>query len=324
MKRFNGAALEGLLTRLNLPDDVPIEAKMVTRAIKSAQSQVEQQNFEIRKNVLKYDEVMNKQRVVIYDERRRILEGEDLQGQAHDMLVDVVTAYVNGATAEGYVEDWDLEQLWGALKTLYPVGIDWHALVHTDAVGEAGELTRDELREMLIADAEKAYATREAEIDAVAGPGAMRQLERNVLLNVLDRKWREHLYEMDYLKEGIGLRAMAQRDPLVEYQREGYDMFMGMLEGLKEESVGFLFNVQVEAAPQAPAVAPQATPEGLRTRGIEESNDRPLTYVGPSEDGKAEVQQHDAAAPLVAKVSRKERRETARQDGKERKLLRRR
>ena len=324
MKRFNGAALEGLLTRLNLPDDVPIEAKMVTRAIKSAQSQVEQQNFEIRKNVLKYDEVMNKQRVVIYDERRRILEGEDLQGQAHDMLVDVVTAYVNGATAEGYVEDWDLEQLWGALKTLYPVGIDWHALVHTDAVGEAGELTRDELREMLIADAEKAYATREAEIDAVAGPGAMRQLERNVLLNVLDRKWREHLYEMDYLKEGIGLRAMAQRDPLVEYQREGYDMFMGMLEGLKEESVGFLFNVQVEAAPQAPAVAPQATPEGLRTRGIEESNDRPLTYVGPSEDGKAEVQQHDAAAPRVAKVSRKERRETARQDGKERKLLRRR
>ena len=324
MKRFNGAALEGLLTRLNLPDDVPIEAKMVTRAIKSAQSQVEQQNFEIRKNVLKYDEVMNKQRVVIYDERRRILEGEDLQGQAHDMLVDVVTAYVNGATAEGYVEDWDLEQLWGALKTLYPVGIDWHALVHTDAVGEAGELTRDELREMLIADAEKAYATREAEIDAVAGPGAMRQLERTVLLNVLDRKWREHLYEMDYLKEGIGLRAMAQRDPLVEYQREGYDMFMGMLEGLKEESVGFLFNVQVEAAPQAPAVAPQATPEGLRTRGIEESNDRPLTYVGPSEDGKAEVQQHDAAAPLVAKVSRKERRETARQDGKERKLLRRR
>ena len=324
MKRFNGAALEGLLTRLNLPDDVPIEAKMVTRAIKSAQAQVEQQNFEIRKNVLKYDEVMNKQRVVIYAERRRILEGEDMEGQAHDMLVDVVTAYVNGATAEGYVEDWDLEQLWGALKTLYPVGIDWHNLVHTDAVGEAGELTREELLAMLIEDAEKAYATREAEIDAIAGPGAMRQLERNVLLIVLDRKWREHLYEMDYLKEGIGLRAMAQRDPLVEYQREGYDMFMGMLEGLKEESVGFLFNVQVEAAPQAPAVAPQATPEGLRTKGIDDAEDRPLTYVGPSEDGKPEVQQHDAAAARPAKIGRKERREAARQDGKERKLLRRR
>ena len=235
MRRFNGATLESLLTRLNLPDDVPIEAKMVNRAIKSAQTQVEQQNFEIRKNVLKYDEVMNKQRVVIYEERRRILKGEDLDQQAHDMLIDVVTAYVNGATAEGYAEDWDFDALWSALRTLYPVGIDHRDLIDSEAVGEAGELSRDELLKLLIADAEKAYATREAEIAALAGPDAMRQLERNVLLNVLDRKWREHLYEMDYLKEGIGLRAMAQRDPLVEYQREGYDMFIGMLEGLKEE-----------------------------------------------------------------------------------------
>lgn len=126
--------------------------------------------------MLKYDEVMNKQRVVIYDERRRILEGEDMEGQAHDMLVAVVTAYVNGATAEGYSEDWDLEELWGALKLLYPVGVDWHSLVHTDAVGEAGDLTREELLEVLIDDAEKAYAKREADIDAIAGPGAMRQL----------------------------------------------------------------------------------------------------------------------------------------------------
>ncbi len=114
----------------------------------------------------------------------------------------------------------------------------------------------------MVEDAERAYAEREKQLEEIAGEGAMRQLERNVLLNVLDRKWREHLYEMDYLKEGIGLRAMAQRDPLVEYQREGYDMFIGMLEGLKEESVGFLFNVAVEAAP-APAVAPVAAPEGL-------------------------------------------------------------
>ena len=161
MRRFNGATLESLLTRLNLPDDVPIEAKMVTRAIKSAQTQVEQQNFEIRKNVLKYDEVMNQQRKVIYDERRRILEGENLQQQAHDMLVDVVTAYVDGATAEGYSEDWDLEKLWTALKTLYPVGIDHHDLIDSDAVGEPGELTREELLDALIADAEQAYADRE-------------------------------------------------------------------------------------------------------------------------------------------------------------------
>ena len=325
MRRFNGATLEALLTRLNLPDDVPIEAKMVTRAIKSAQTQVEQQNFEIRKNVLKYDEVMNQQRKVIYEERRLILEGEDLKSQAHDMLVDVVTAYVDGATAEGYSEDWDLEQLWGALKTLYPVGVDYHDLVDTDAVGEAGELTREELLDILVSDADQAYAKREADIEAIAGPEAMRQLERNVLLNVLDRKWREHLYEMDYLKEGIGLRAMAQRDPLVEYQREGYDMFTAMLDGVKEESVGFLFNVQVEAAPQAPTVSAQPMPEGLRAKGIDDGGDRPLTYVGPSEDGDAEVQRHDAPEPVAAgKVGRKERREAARQQSKERKLLRRR
>jgi preprotein translocase subunit SecA len=325
MRRFNGATLEALLTRLNLPDDVPIEAKMVTRAIKSAQTQVEQQNFEIRKNVLKYDEVMNQQRKVIYEERRRILHGEDLEGQAHQMLVDVITAYVNGATAEGYAEDWDLEQLWGALRTLYPVGVDHKDLIDSEAVGEAGELTREELLDILVADAEKAYAKREADIEAIAGPEAMRQLERNVLLNVLDRKWREHLYEMDYLKEGIGLRAMAQRDPLVEYQREGYDMFTGMLDALKEESVGFLFNVQVEAAPQAPTVSAQPMPEGLRARGIQEAEDRPLTYVGPSEDGDAEVQRREApVATTAGKSTRKERREAARAENKERRLLRRR
>ncbi|ART71519.1 preprotein translocase subunit SecA [Mycobacterium dioxanotrophicus] len=353
MRRFNGATLESLLTRLNLPDDVPIEAKMVTRAIKSAQTQVEQQNFEVRKNVLKYDEVMNQQRKVIYEERRMILEGENLQKQAHDMLVDVITAYVDGATAEGYAEDWDLETLWTALKTLYPVGIDHHDLVDSSAVGEAGELTRDELRDTLIKDAERAYAEREKELEAIAGEGAMRQLERNVLLNVIDRKWREHLYEMDYLKEGIGLRAMAQRDPLVEYQREGYDMFVGMLDALKEESVGFLFNVQVEAAPAPPsaAVAPVAAPQGLaefaaaaaakasessepaaepaavatkerpaalRAKGIEDSAP-PLTYSGPSEDGSVEVQRSGNgggrhAAPTGG--SRRERREAARRQAK--------
>src|SRR5262249_45870270 len=124
----------------------------------------------------------------------------------------------------------------------------------SDAIGEPGELTREELLDALIKDAERAYAVREAELEELAGEGAMRQLERNVLLSVIDRKWREHLYEMDYLKEGIGLRAMAQRDPLVESQREGFDMFTGMLDGLKEESVGFLFNVPVEAVP-APQVS---------------------------------------------------------------------
>ena len=320
MRRFNGAALETLLTRLNLPDDVPIEAKMVTRAIKSAQTQVEQQNFEIRKNVLKYDEVMNKQRLVIYDERRRILEGENLREQVHEMLTDVVTAYVNGATAEGYVEDWDLEQLWGALKTLYPVEVDYHDLVDSEAVGEPGELSREELLELLVADAQNAYAKREAEVEELAGPEAMRQLERNVLLNVLDRKWREHLYEMDYLKEGIGLRAMAQRDPLVEYQREGYDMFIAMLDALKEESIGFLFNVTVEPVAQ-PTVAPVAAPAGLAGLGGEQP--RQMTYVGPDEEGNAEIKQSGGAPPGADGSTRRERREAKRARNKERKAVRR-
>ncbi|OBG36504.1 preprotein translocase subunit SecA [Mycobacterium sp. E3198] len=348
MRRFNGAALEAMLNRLNLPDDVPIENKMVTRAIKSAQTQVEQQNFEVRKNVLKYDEVMNQQRKVIYAERRRILEGENLKEQALDMVRDVVTAYVNGATAEGYAEDWDLEALWSALGTLYPVGIDHQSLTHRDADSDRDDLTREELLGALIEDAERAYGVREAELEGIAGEGAMRQLERNVLLNVIDRKWREHLYEMDYLKEGIGLRAMAQRDPLVEYQREGYDMFMAMLDGMKEESVGFLFNVTVEAVP-TPQVAPQATPEGLaelgtaaggqpdgeaeapaapreeapstlRAKGID--NDAPaLTYSGPAEDGSAQVQRNGGGAQktpagVPAGASRRERREAARRQGR--------
>ncbi|MGB8501127.1 MAG: preprotein translocase subunit SecA, partial [Mycobacterium sp.] len=321
MRRFNGAALESLLTRMNLPDDVPIEAKMVTRAIKSAQTQVEQQNFEVRKNVLKYDEVMNQQRKVIYAERRRILEGENLKDQALQMIRDVVTAYVTGATAEGYAEDWDLDQLWTALKQLYPVGIEHKSLAHRH--DEMDDLSSEELLDALLEDADSAYAKRETEIDGLAGEGAIRQLERTVLLSVLDRKWREHLYEMDYLKEGIGLRAMAQRDPLVEYQREGYDMFIGMLDGLKEESVGFLFNVVVEAAPP-PVVEPITAPEGLelrtaaarvgggtgtkelqaavaalRAKGIDDDTDgeRQLTYTGPSEEGSAQVQRRNGGEP---------------------------
>ncbi len=347
MRRFNGATLESLLTRLNLPDDVPIEAKMVTRAIKSAQTQVEQQNFEIRKNVLKYDEVMNQQRKVVYAERKRILEGEDLAEQAHAMLVDVIKAYVEGATAEGYAEDWDLEALWSALKLLYPVGIDHHDLVSTDVVGEPGELTREELLDALVADAERAYAAREAELTALGGETAMRQLERTVLLTTVDRKWREHLYEMDYLREGINLRAHAQRDPVVEYQREGYDMFVGMMDAVKEESVGLLFNAQVQGAPQ-PAVAPMAAPPNLaqfaadaaakaqqaqtdavvdaedrepeapvalRVKGIGDVEDGPqLTYTGPSEDGSAQVQRQGQVQGngRHAAPSRRERREAAR------------
>ncbi|WP_062995256.1 preprotein translocase subunit SecA [Nocardia mikamii] len=344
MRRFNGAALESIMTRLNLPDDVPIEAKMVSRAIKSAQTQVEQQNFEIRKNVLKYDEVMNQQRTVIYAERQRILAGEDMEGQVQSMITDVITAYVDGATSEGYVEDWDLAKLWTALKTLYSVGIEYQDLTGETEDGEIGELSREELLEAVLEDAHDAYARREKEIDDLAGPGSMRNLERQVLLSVLDRKWREHLYEMDYLKEGIGLRAMAQRDPLVEYQREGFDMFSAMLEGLKEESVGFLFNLQVEvqqAPEQQPAVDPglrspvgashpaPAVPQGngaaenapaaLRAKGIDESGPRGLSFSGPDEGGHAEVRsaaQEYGDTPATG-MTRRERREAERDRAKQ-------
>jgi preprotein translocase subunit SecA len=264
MRRFNGAMVESIMNRFNLPDDVPIEAGMVTKAIRSAQTQVEQQNFEIRKNVLKYDEVLNQQRTVIYSERRRVLAGENIQEQIEHMLSDVVTAYVDGETGQGYSEDWDLDKLWTALGTIYPIGIRWQDLADRDDEGDLddpGDLTKDVLTAAVLEDARAAYARREAEIDELIGAqGGMRELERQVLMQVIDRKWREHLYEMDYLKEGIGLRAMAQRDPVIEYQREGYDMFAAMLEGIKEETVGHLFNVKVNAVQQPAAPAAAAAP----------------------------------------------------------------
>jgi preprotein translocase subunit SecA len=255
MRRFNGAAVESIMTRLKLPEDVPIEAGMVTKAIRSAQTQVEQQNFEIRKNVLKYDEVLNKQRTVIYKERRLVLAGENIKEQIENMLTDVVTAYVDGETSAGYAEDWNLDKLWTALRTLYPVGIRWQSVAgDDDGVGGHEDLTRDTLLNAVLADARDGYARREAEIDELlAVQGGMRELERQMLLQVMDRKWREHLYEMDYLKEGIGLRAMAQRDPLIEYQREGFDMFSAMLDGIKEETLTLLFHVKVQVVPAEPA-----------------------------------------------------------------------
>jgi len=226
---------------LKTPPEVPIESKAVSRSIRSAQTQVEQQNFEIRKDVLKYDDVLNRQRKVIYGERREVLEGADLHEQIRQMIDEVVTAYVTGATEDGFPEEWDLDQLWTAFRELYHPALTI-ADVEEEAGGDRAALSRDFLVEVIKEDAQKSYDHREEDLT----PEVMRELERRVVLSVLDRKWREHLYEMDYLREGIGLRAMAQRDPLVEYQREGYDLFNSMMEGIKEESVGNLFNLQVE------------------------------------------------------------------------------
>jgi preprotein translocase subunit SecA len=269
MRLFNGPMVERIMETLNFPEEVPLESKMVTRAIRSAQTQVEQQNFEIRKNVLKYDEVLNKQRTVIYAERRRVLEGDDLHEQVSHMIDDVINSYVTEATTEGYAEEWDLDQLWTALKALYPVSVTVDQLVEASG-GERGALTAEYLVEELTADAHAAYAQREESLgETPDGEKVMRQVERQVVLAVLDRKWREHLYEMDYLQEGIQLRSYGQRDPLVEYQREGFTMFQVMMDAIKEESVQLLFYVDVQVNRPEPAAAEGAPAEGAPADGAE-------------------------------------------------------
>ena len=225
-----GGKIARVMRRWTRAEDVPMESKMVSRAIASAQTQVEQQNFEIRKNVLKYDEVMNRQRKVVYEERRAVLEGEDLEQQISSMIDDVIDGYVSGATGDGFPEEWDLDKLWRALKSLYPVSISINDVTEA-AGGERSHLSSEFIAEEIKADAHAAYDRREQELT----PEVMREVERRVVLSVLDRKWREHLYEMDYLREGVNLRGYGQRDPLIEYQREGYDMFRAMMDGIKED-----------------------------------------------------------------------------------------
>ena len=299
MRLFKGDMVNSFLQRFNVPDDVPIEAKMVTNSIRSAQTQVEAQNFEIRKNVLKYDEVMNSQRKVIYAERSRVLDGENIQTQIMTFMADTIAEYVTAATAEGFPEDWDLESLWSALKTLYPIEISVNDMIQA-AGGDPENLSPEFMIETLHNDIETAYLARENQL----GTPVMRELERRVILSVLDRKWREHLYEMDYLQEGIGLRAMAQRDPLVEYQREGYDLFVAMMEGIKEESVGYLFNVEVTVTPHA-HVAGEKDEVDLEAKGLAQSTEnKTLQYSGPSETG--EVVSTVAAKDAYANVGRNE------------------
>jgi len=260
MRRFNSGIVERFLGAAGIADDVPIESKMVSNAIRSAQTQVESLNFEMRKNVLKYDDVMNRQREVVYSERREVLEGANIQEQVKTFIVDTITAYVDAATSEGFAEDWDLDTLHTALKALYPISFSIQDL--ENEVGGRSGMDQGFILDRVLADVERAYEEREETLT----PTVTRELERKILLSVLDRKWREHLYEMDYLQEGIGLRAMAQRDPLVEYQREGYDLFAAMMDAIKEELVGYLFNVEVsveedsggvEAKGLSPAVKPQ-------------------------------------------------------------------
>lgn len=255
MVRFVGQSMENMMNRLNVPDDVPIEAKMVSNSIKGAQAQVENQNFEMRKNVLKYDEVLNEQRKVVYATRHDILEANDIKDNIRTMINDTVSAYVAGATATGYVEDWNLDELWNALESLYGPTMTHEELVDGTEYGAAGELSAEQLRDALLADANSEYDKLEDAVTAIGGENQMRNTERMIILPIIDQKWREHLYEMDYLKEGIGLRAMAQRDPLVEYQKEGGDMFNAMNDAVKEETVRQLFMLRKQFKAQEEASA---------------------------------------------------------------------
>ena len=319
MRMFASGLAQRIMASGAYPDDVPLESKMVTRGIAGAQRQVESRNYEIRKNVLKYDDVMTEQREKVYSERRRVLDGEDLEPQVEAFRTHAVTSIVNAGTAEGRPDEWDLDGLWGELGRLYPVGLTQDEVV--EALGGKDALTPESLIEELNEDIAVAYEDAEARIDANAlahaqlGEEPMRTLERRILLAVVDKRWREHLYEMDYLKEGIGLRAMAQRDPLVEYANEGARMFRAMMEGIREETVEQIFaNVArfdaaaqraaedgtVEAA-QAVAKANATAAAGIRVGGGtgqgrgtvlgntgQASMEQRITYSGPSESGGEE------------------------------------
>ncbi|MCI7551608.1 MAG: preprotein translocase subunit SecA [Actinomycetaceae bacterium] len=222
----------------NGPADEALDFKVLSKAIERAQTSIEARNAEMRKNVLKYDDVMNEQRTVVYSERRRILEGEDLESQIESFIDFVVDDTVTADTL-GSSDDWDLEHLWNDIATYFKPSFRADELV--EAHGGIKNLTREEILAELRDDIHAVYDEREEEL----GDEAMREVERQVLLNVLDRKWREHLYEMDYLKEGIGLRAMAQRNPLVEYKQEGFEMFQSMNDAIRSETVQYLFNFEL-------------------------------------------------------------------------------
>ena len=281
MRLFQSGAAEAILSRTNFPDDVAIESSMVSRAIKSAQSQVESRNAEIRKNVLKYDDVLNRQREAIYSDRRHILQGDDIADRVQHFIEDAVTTVIDDHTGSGHTESWDFDALWTELKTMYPVSVSIDEVV-AEAAGRKGGITAEGLKREILSDARIAYDKREESL----GEPATRELERRVVLQVLDRRWRDHLYEMDYLKDGIGLRAMAQRDPLIEYQREGYQMFQSMMGQIKEESVGYLYNLEVEVRRQGDDEVTQVEAKGLGAAPVEAQR---LQYSAANDAGEVEV-----------------------------------
>lgn len=297
LMRFANQGWLGNVMRSSLPEDIPMEFKMVSGAIRSAQTQVEGRNAEIRKNVLKYDDVMTEQRETVYGERGRVLRGEDLSATVDSFIEGTIADAVAQATDLPDTSEWDLKTLWAGLKNLYPVSLSVEDL--ENAVGGKSALTTDFITEQLVDDAKLQYELAGKSLaenpiaQAQLGDEPMKELERRVLLSVVDRLWREHLYEMDYLKEGIGLRAMGQRNPLVEYKTEGYLMFSAMMGRIKEETVQNVFGYVkafVDALERAEAAAQEA---------------------GEAGEGQAEVTEEptpDSKAPLSKSAAKKKAR----------------
>lgn len=322
MRMFASGAAQRIMASGAYPDDVPLESKIVTKAIASAQRQVESRNFEIRKNVLKYDDVMTEQREKVYSERRRVLDGEDLEPQIDAFRTRTIETVVASRTGEGRPDEWDLDGLWDDLAHVYPVSLTQEEII--DAVGGRDQLTAERLTAELVEDAAVAYEDTEARMNdnpvarAQLGDEPMRTLERRVLLAVVDKRWREHLYEMDYLKEGIGLRAMAQRDPLVEYANEGAHMFKAMMEGIREETVEQVFAnaARFEAARRAaeqasdgasgPASGAQAG-SVMGDTGRQALNQR-VSYSAPSDSAPGEDEAAGVAQPAGNRAQRRAQR----------------
>ena len=297
MRLFNTGMVAQLMSK-SLPEGQPIDKKSVSKGVRNAQKSVESRNYEIRKNVLKYDDVMNKQRQVIYGERQAVLKGEDIHEDILRFISETITSYIRGAQkGSDKPEDWDADGLWKALASVYPISLDQDETM--DSLEDLkGDKAVKALADKVVEDADSIYQEREDEL----GEKGSRQLERQVVLSVLDSKWREHLYEMDYLKDGIGLRGMGQRDPLVEYQREGYQMYNSMIDAIKEQTVQLLFNVDLKQIAASQENERRAREERKEN---EESQSEPVNYQAPEEpDAEDETtdidetaEEHDEGAP---------------------------
>ncbi len=250
MRIFGSERVSGLMARIGMGEGVPIEHRMVSRAIERAQKQVEGQNFTIRKHLLQYDDVMNKQRETIYRMRKEILEGKDMKSYVQELIETLVEWHLDSyANKEKDPEEWDIEALRKALGPQFgldinELGIDWQAITH------------DELREKLVGTLRARYEEKER----LLGPARMREFERIIMLQIIDSQWKDHLLGMDYLKEGIGLRGYGQRDPLVEYKKESYEMFQAMMDRIEEETVRYIFLLQPVIEEELPQRRPQQQP----------------------------------------------------------------